>query len=787
MKRLFIKAIRDLFHDKHRAIVSMLAIIIGMISFGVILFSYNIISREIQNVFSETNPASASILVDRVDDKLIQLTKDFKGITSFETKAAYKCRVKTSDDEWKTLELFAADDYKNMKINSVDPISGSISPEQGAALIERNAIDVANTSLGKNLTITLPDGSLQELKLTGSINDLSVHPAYMHNLVYAYVSPDTLKSFGLQNNKIDFMTAGNQYDRQSILNISNDYIDMLDKNGYKVKNLDISTTPGVSVHLEEYEGALFLLQIFSFVAFIFGCMIMSNLISSILANQIRQIGILKSIGGKSSKILAAYMLSLSSLVIISVLISLPLSILISGKLSGALMMLGNMLPMSTSIPIPLYLLFCLLGIIIPILVAFFPVRRGLKITIKEAISDYGVSASNATNKQIQSKFLSRPVLLSLRNAVRRRKRFWLNISILVFGGSLFVAVVTSMISIQSALTSNLNTLKYDYQITTNNQTNDKISNVISKVPEISTYENWGGSVGKLISSNGQTGNQYPILAPKDNSEMIKPELIEGSWLNPSDKNQVVVSHKFILAEPNYKIGDDLNIKVGDTTVSLKIKGIIKDFSSSGIYLNKTNFDKLIPNTNKQTSVKMITKSDSNRNKRKLYPKIEEEFKTQGVVVLQSESKNDMNEILQGHFIVTLRTFLIVILMIVAVSGFGLAATMNVQTSERTKEIGIMKAIGTNRKQIMRIITSESIFIALVSWLIAGLVGLVFSIAGVSVFSNNILNTPLSFKTLPFISSYAIWLVLIFIVGYLASRHAAKRAAKMSIKNALSFE
>ena len=71
----------------------------------------------------------------------------------------------------------------------------------------------------------------------------------------------------------------------------------------------------------------------------------------------------------------------------------------------------------------------------------------------------------------------------------------------------------------------------------------------------------------------------------------------------------------------------------------------------------------------------------------------------------------------------MQTFMLIIAMLVVVSGFGLAATMNTQTSERIKEIGIMKEMGAVKKQIRKIVTAESIFIALMSWGVAVLLGI----------------------------------------------------------------
>lgn len=120
-------------------------------------------------------------------------------------------------------------------------------------------------------------------------------------------------------------------------------------------------------------------------------------------------------------------------------------------------------------------------------------------------------------------------------------------------------------------------------------------------------------------------------------------------------------------------------------------------------------------------------------------------------------------------------------------AFGLTSTMSVQISERTKEIGIMKSIGDFGKQIIHIITSESIFISLMSWFVSIIIGIPVSILAASIFGQITLKFPLSVNVTDFLIPYLIWLVLTFVVGYQASKSVAKKASHLSIKKTLAFE
>jgi putative ABC transport system permease protein len=787
MQRLYKKVMRDLFKDKRRAIFSLLAILIGTMSFGIAAFSYEIIPREIINTYNAINPPSATITVNRIDEQLLELTESFEGISVFEQRAFHQLRAQIGENEWKPLELYSALDFPTMQVNRITSEEGSLTPAIDEILIERDALRVAGgVHIGDSLAVVFPDGYTRDFNIAGIVADLHLHPASIHDTVYAYVSHETLLDLGLANNMIDFIVTENQYDREHILTVSNAYIQMLEQNGYIVRSLYVPRSPGISMHLEEFEVGLVLLQVFSVVSLLLGCMIMSGLISAIISSQTRQIGILKSIGASTKKIINAYMLVFFIVILLTTAISAILSTVLAGGFSTALMSIGNLRPDDVSIPLHLYILFCGVALTVPMFIAYFPIRRGVSITVKDAINDYGISSNENGVKFPEPKSLSRPVLLSLRNALRRKRRFLLNIAILSIAGTMLVSGVTAMISMQTTMNDNLDMWSFDYVVVTNATLSDsELSEVIAEVPHVNSFERWGASNAMLLNEQGEITRAYRVWAQPPVSTMLEPDMMEGRWLEPNDTNHVVVSHGFFNNEPHLNIGDTIDLQVGTMTSEFVIVGSMKDFGTATIYMSESGFEQYVPQENRISNI--LFDLDMTSRARAIFRDVNGSLDEQGILILQAISRADLNIIVREHFNITMQTFMFIIFMTVVVSGFGLAATMNTQTSERTKEIGIMKAMGASRKQIMRIITAESIFIALISWGIAILLGVPFGVFSVSIFGNMVLETPLVFNVLPLLISFVVWLVFTVVIGYLASRSCAKRASRMSVKSSLAFE
>lgn len=785
-KLLFKKAFRDLFSNKRKAITAISAVIIGMVAFGTLLFSYELITNEIVTTYSSINPSSATIIVDRIDNRFIELTEEFSDIAEYEVKSNYQIRGQKSNGEWTTVELFSSTDYTTLDVNKVFHLDGAVSPQSNEMLIERDAINVAGKGIGDTLLLSLPNGTETSLKITGVLNDLSVHPATMHNTIYAYVSMETLNEMGLSSNRLDFKISGEPYNRERIQTISNQYLRMLEQNGYQIKGLSIENTPGISMHLEEYKTALFLLRTFAFVAFLFGCLIMSSLITSILAQQIKQIGILKSFGTKNISIAYSYLLALLSFIGLSALAALPLSKLLANVLSSLLLRLSNMNLTHTQVVPIRYPAFLVLCVSVPLLIAFLSIRQATKITVKDAINYSGIGKVS-TEKPLLSRAarLPRPVMLTLRNAFRRKGRFFLNVSTLAISGVCFITVLVSMFSVSMTLKNNLNTFSYDYRFLVNGTEEEALTEALSSNSEIGVFEYWGYTAGNILYGNGEVGNSYPIFAIPKNSSLVNPDLLEGTWLQDEITNEIVVGHEFLQSNPTLSIGDTLSLEIEGTKSDLRIVGVIKDFSGSNIYMNKDFYIHNVPAESRQNIVQVQLNSDlRGRSRANLIESMETSLLEQNVSILQSETKANAIKILNSHYMATFQTFLIIIFMILIVSAFGLSSTNNIQTLERMKEIGVMKAMGADKKQIIKIITSESIFVGLSSWVISALLAIPSIIIGLSYFGATTLETSIMLSWGAVIAGYLIWLVLILLIGKQASKRSALLAANMTIKTTL---
>jgi putative ABC transport system permease protein len=117
---------------------------------------------------------------------------------------------------------------------------------------------------------------------------------------------------------------------------------------------------------------------------------------------------------------------------------------------------------------------------------------------------------------------------------------------------------------------------------------------------------------------------------------------------------------------------------------------------------------------------------------------------------------------------------------IVISLFGIVNTLVLSVFERTREIGMLRAVGTSRRQIRQMIRHESVITALIGSAIGIPLGIAF---GALLAARD--SSAIAF-TIP-VGSLVIFVIASWIVGLIASIFPARRAAKLQPLEALAYE
>jgi putative ABC transport system permease protein len=116
---------------------------------------------------------------------------------------------------------------------------------------------------------------------------------------------------------------------------------------------------------------------------------------------------------------------------------------------------------------------------------------------------------------------------------------------------------------------------------------------------------------------------------------------------------------------------------------------------------------------------------------------------------------------------------------IIVSLFGIVNTLVLSISERTREIGMLRAVGTSRRQVRRMVRWEAVITALIGGLLGCVMGFVLAV----LFTRPLKDFPL---TVP-VGTLAVLVFLSGLAGVLAATFPARRAARLDVLEALAYE
>ena len=148
---------------------------------------------------------------------------------------------------------------------------------------------------------------------------------------------------------------------------------------------------------------------------------------------------------------------------------------------------------------------------------------------------------------------------------------------------------------------------------------------------------------------------------------------------------------------------------------------------------------------------------------------------------KSESPDELKETIAAEIDVLLNVVYALLLLSVVVSLFGIVNTLALSIHERTRELGLLRAVGTSRRQVRQMVRYESVITALIGGLLGAVLGVVFAV---------VISRPLAEEgfvlSIP-VGTLIVLLVLTIVAGVLAAIGPARRASKLDVLRALAYE
>jgi len=274
------------------------------------------------------------------------------------------------------------------------------------------------------------------------------------------------------------------------------------------------------------------------------------------------------------------------------------------------------------------------------------------------------------------------------------------------------------------------------------------------------------------------------------NELYNLDIIQGRELEGKEKKEAVFGYSYQKDDKTFPKTLKLRDKVDLNNVTIKVKGFYDEVGNPiddyNIYLTTEGYEKIFS----PTSYSMILiRSAPGIDPSKLAETIQEKLRKERK---QSRGNEDFSvetfeEVIASFtsILITLNVILVLIAFIsLVVAGVNIANTMYASVLERTKDIGVMKAIGAKNSNILAMFAFESGLLALIGGLLAVSVGTIISlVAGKFIADSGFgILTP----SMP-LSLYLACIFFSLFIGIVSGAMPAYRASKMKPVDALRYE
>lgn len=796
------KVLADLWENKVRTLLVVASIAIGVFSVGTIAGAYVMIPEGMNVSYADSLPANIEMTTEAFDDDFVERIRNLEGIAQAEGRRIFEVRAQTRNGEWISLDMVALN-FADIRLKLLTAQEGNAAPKDREIILIDNTLDSLGLQVGNTLRIQLPDGTMKDLKIAGSTKDLTADIQSIVNSNIGYVTFNSLEWLHQPANYnlllASLQEGGNDKDKVQAMSVR--VRTQFENSGRQVyvTRQSLTNQHPLGYIIEAVLGIFGFLGVL--ILFLSGALI-ANTLNSLVNQQMRQIGVMKLVGARRNAVIGMYLTLIFAFGMLAFTIALLPSSAAAYRLAVLPSELLNIIiPVDTPFPLlpPVVTLQIVVALVIPVLAGLLPVILGSRITVLEAINSGGIDLSDSgKTAHSEGGRISRwmaargiaggPVTIALRNTFRRRGRLILTLFTLSLGGAIFISVFNVRVSLNQKVNEITQYFAADVNLDFDRAYRiEEIAQVAFQFPEVTHVEGWGAMGAELLDNTGEVADNVTILAPPAGSPLVEPILLQGRWVQPGDTNALAVNEAFWNDYPSLKAGDYLHLRINGREHIWQIVGIFQYAGLNQLFAY-TNYEILAPVmgiTNRAAVFRVVSTDHSLQAQKDLSIRMDDFFRERGYQVQQVQSGGSFTATITELLGVLIIVLLVMALLTATVGSIGLAGTLSMNVLERTREIGVLRAVGAGDRVIIQLVIIEGLTIGLLSYAIAIVLSFPITALLADIVSRAIFNSPANFAFT--FSGFIIWLLIVLSMSALASVLPARSAARMTIREVLAYE
>ncbi|WP_329132669.1 FtsX-like permease family protein [Streptomyces sp. NBC_01476] len=377
--------------------------------------------------------------------------------------------------------------------------------------------------------------------------------------------------------------------------------------------------------------------------------------------------------------------------------------------------------------------------------------------------------------------------LAERNALRNPRRTGATASALMIGLALVAGMSVIGSSMVASADDQLDTsVGADFIVQSGSNGSQpltpSVERALKTAKDIDHFSDYTVVNATLTTPGGKTFKDSLTAASPTYADDVRIDAVQGKLADAYGTNAMSVPEGFA-KDNGLKLGDELKVAmVGGRTAELKVAAITTDDTTidhGAMYTNIATARQYLPADKMPGDFLILAKAVDGKEK-EAYASLKAVAKPYPQIDVRNQA--DYKDLLQSQINQLLYMIYVLLALAIIVAVLGVVNTLALSVVERTREIGLMRAIGTSRVQLRRMIRLESVVISLFGALVGVGLGLGWGSTGQRVLATQ----GIGILQIPW-TTIAVVFVLSAVVGLLAAVLPAFRAARMNVLNAIATD
>ena len=790
----------DLWHNKTRTFLAVLSIASGVFAVGAIFGMSDMLLKNMDESHHAVLATHVNVrLASLVDRDTILSLKDVPGVEGVEPYNSVNILYKLHpEDEWRQGVIQMRDNFEQQKYELLQLRGGQWPAGRNEVGLERMAAQFLHVGIGDSIIFKINDKE-RVLPLTGLIRHPFVPPPQFMDLAFFFMNAEGIERLGIPRGKFSsFYMRVTPYSSDHAKEVATAVKDKLAKQNIRIAGFSYED-PDKHWGRTYFDPMTMVQKLLAVICVVISAILVFNTISNLITQQTNQIGILKAIGGRTRTIVGMYLVSALVYGALAFIIALPLGAIVAYVLTKIFLNLFNIDFDQFQISKGAVILQGISAMAAPLLAGLPPVLKGAGITVRQAIASYGIGNdfhSGRIDRMVEGigqRWLPSHYATALGNMFRHKGRLILTELVLIAAGSSFLMVMSLNTSLALTLDNFFARQRYDISIGfDHDQRADQVTAIAQSVEGVEKVEIRVAQQANLLVEGQlvkEAGIGSTVWGIPTGSDFLKPLIVAGRWFSPGDGRALVIARE--TAEDNkIEVGDVVTLNLGTLgkdkwqVVGLYEPVFVGGFASDTIYAPEEALFRITKKYNQAELALIRTTAHDRAFTTKVTKNLKEAFELHNLKVSGSQTQADLRATNEWQFSIPTSMMLALSVIVAVVGAIALMGVISIGVIERTKEIGVLRAIGARSHTILNIFVMEGVLQGLLSWLVAVPISILVSPTMANAMGHAMFGATLDYQyNWP---AVLVWLGIVILIAISASILPARGATRISVRDSLAY-